>query len=441
MIDYLLIKKRNEVFEQYIENEKDEKQLQLKKVNIFVGENNSGKSRFMRELFLEFRKKEIKSKRSNGKDFLFISSEKEEAKSKMFNDIDFPFISLKKATEEFDEILLSYNNLTNNINNKLIKIFKDKVFNNLILNNEISFNKYFEILNDFNFVIGGDITDAITKYNSNYEKFKSEKIEQLINISYSTYIPILRSLKKIQCSNDNPLTLRTISDYFKELPQSSNVFCGENLYDKIEKLKNSLEPESTKVRRFEDFLSIFFNNTIKIRPIDILGKDKDGKEIKNTNKDLYIKIGDGKEHSIQTIGDGIQAIIILAFPLFLNSEKKHLLFIEEPELNLHPGFQREFLKLITSDKFPNTQVFLTTHSNHLLDLAIENSQNIAVYSFRKKRNTHPIKFELNEITKRAFEALDLLGVNSSSVFLSNCTIWVEGISERLYFRHYLELYY
>ena len=27
------------------------------------------------------------------------------------------------------------------------------------------------------------------------------------------------------------------------------------------------------------------------------------------------------------------------------------------------------------------------------------------------------------------------------MFLSNCTIWVEGITDRLYFRHYLKLYF
>ncbi|NOX48471.1 MAG: ATP/GTP-binding protein, partial [Chlorobi bacterium] len=50
------------------------------------------------------------------------------------------------------------------------------------------------------------------------------------------------------------------------------------------------------------------------------------------------------------------------------------------------------------------------------------------------------KFNITDITKRSFDALNLLGVNSSSVFLSNCTIWVEGISDRLYIRKYLEIY-
>jgi hypothetical protein len=36
--------------------------------------------------------------------------------------------------------------------------------------------------------------------------------------------------------------------------------------------------------------------------------------------------------------------------------------------------------------------------------------------------------------------LELLGVRNSSVFLSNCTIWVEGITDRRYLAHYLNLH-
>ena len=37
--------------------------------------------------------------------------------------------------------------------------------------------------------------------------------------------------------------------------------------------------------------------------------------------------------------------------------------------------------------------------------------------------------------------LNVLGVRNSSVFLSNCSIWVEGITDRLYLKHYLNLYF
>ena len=36
--------------------------------------------------------------------------------------------------------------------------------------------------------------------------------------------------------------------------------------------------------------------------------------------------------------------------------------------------------------------------------------------------------------------LKTLGVSPSSVFLANCTIWIEGITDRLYFVQYLKKY-
>ena len=37
--------------------------------------------------------------------------------------------------------------------------------------------------------------------------------------------------------------------------------------------------------------------------------------------------------------------------------------------------------------------------------------------------------------------LNELGVRNSSVFLTNCSIWVEGITDRLYLKHYINLYF
>ena len=50
------------------------------------------------------------------------------------------------------------------------------------------------------------------------------------------------------------------------------------------------------------------------------------------------------------------------------------------------------------------------------------------------------KFHVENISNEDNRSLQLLGVRNSSVFLSNCTIWVEGITDRRYFRRYLNLY-
>jgi hypothetical protein len=70
--------------------------------------------------------------------------------------------------------------------------------------------------------------------------------------------------------------------------------------------------------------------------------------------------------------------------------------------------------------------------------------NISIYTFHKKledgQEEQDAKFIVENISNDDTRSLELLGVQNSSVFLSNCTIWVEGITDRQYFRKYLELY-
>jgi AAA15 family ATPase/GTPase len=425
MITELLLNKRNEVYSQYdINNSNSNKFEGLKKINVFVGANNTGKSRFLRELF---------------KSFQSIND----------NNIDFPFIDLETANKEFDKILDSYieivksekGNITEE--KKHIEKFKTLIKDN-IYNGKLSYNEYTRIIQEFDFRKGGIDSGKLKAHNTNRDIFVNTRNKKLKDISHSFYIPVLRSLKKIT-NEGTPLKSRTLYDYFESLTFSKlNVFTGEDLYKIIKNAKSSPEDERGKIKEFEKFLgNTFFKSVIELVPLEFLGKNDKEENIKNENEDIYIKIGKEPEFSISKIGDGIQALIILTFQLFLHSNKNLLLFIEEPELNLHPGLQRLFLETLNDDRFKNTQIFFTTHSNHFLDLAIEISPEMAIFSFEKKpvlKNKEKPKFKITDITKRSFDALNLLGVNSSSVFLSNCTIWVEGISDRLYIRKYLEIY-
>jgi len=131
--------------------------------------------------------------------------------------------------------------------------------------------------------------------------------------------------------------------------------------------------------------------------------------------------------------------------MFENKDEKFAqIFIEEPELYLHPGLQRILLKLMTNSEFPDQQYFLTTHSNHLLEIT-QDMEKISIYRFTKylTESKEPDKeagFNIENVSSGNRTLLDCLGVANSSVFLSNCTIWVEGITDRLYIRKYLELY-
>jgi predicted ATP-dependent endonuclease of OLD family len=182
-----------------------------------------------------------------------------------------------------------------------------------------------------------------------------------------------------------------------------------------------------KIQEFENYLSTTFFQGQAVHIVPRSGKDV-----------LYFKIGDDKQYPIYDLGEGIQSIILLTYPLFFNEGKQIIFFIEEPELHLHPGLERIFIETLRSTRFESFQYFITTHSNHILDLTLE-YDNISIFSFEKKRVSNEQQFIITNVNSDHKQLLELLGVRNSSVFLSNCTIWVEGITDRLYLRKYIEI--
>jgi predicted ATP-dependent endonuclease of OLD family len=87
------------------------------------------------------------------------------------------------------------------------------------------------------------------------------------------------------------------------------------------------------------------------------------------------------------------------------------------------------------NKFPKLQVFLTTHSNHFLDLTYDYPTDVAIFSFEEIRKE---KFKIKNISDNV-KILDLLGIRNSSVFLANCVIWTEGVTDRMILRRILKL--
>jgi len=271
-----------------------------------------------------------------------------------------------------------------------------------------------------------------------------ENLEQSLKLPefQRIYIPILRGTKPLKHVDHDKFEYvdfygtRTRKDYFTdEISNKIEIFTGATSYNEIKRFLLGDLKERKLIAGYEQYLSEnFFDN----KPIALIPSQSNGV--------ITVKVGDEKERPIYEMGDGIESIIILTMPLFLNKGKNLLLFIEEPEKLLHPGLQRKLIEtLLYEEGFESYQYFITTHSNHLLDITFDFSK-ISVYTLRKKldEGTHDEKdpkFSIENLSQGDISALELLGVRNSSVFLSNCTIWVEGITDRLYFRRYLKLYF
>ncbi|MGU8942204.1 AAA family ATPase [Clostridium perfringens] len=400
----------------------------ISKLNIFIGGNNSGKSRFLRSIF-------------NDKNLIFNLNHKKICE---FNDL---IDGLNNdIANSFRDSIVAIGNIDKRSNLEKIENITEeskvlRVFNNKI--KELSkVNENATITHNSYSVTGvNSVSDIVEKLKSVGVKYSEELSKRKLEDFFMPrsfkriYIPTLRGLRILDNSEDC-LKERTKNDYFKD-ESELNIFTGQNLYNDVLNLLCGDYKDRIHLREFEDFLgeNFFDGKTISLIP-------------KIKSDVLHVKIGEEKEYPIHELGDGIQSIIILTFNLYANKGKDVLFFIEEPELYLHPGLQRKLIDVFLSEEFDTYQYFITSHSNHLLDLSLD-TNGISVYKFKKEiSNSIPedkekeieAEFSIENVKNDDMSLLEELGVNSSSIFLSNCTIWVEGITDRLYIRKYLEIY-
>jgi len=390
----------------------------LSKVNLFVGPNNSGKSRFLRSLV-----RIPKIVFTNDADAFAI----EQAKNSMIANLESLFGQFRiNDANNFLKDLRSMDMLDRfEEGERYAAPFMDivakaeHISHNNVLMNADGYHPNTGVLSQRIRDIAGPVKQQV-----------SGILDKRTNFD-RVYIPTLRGLRTWE-NERQLLEKRIILDYFPDGKVS--VFTGETLYRDFQSLLLGSLSGREIVKDFQDFLSdaFFSGQSVVIIP-------------RLDDPHIFVKIGEEEEQPIHKLGDGVVAIIILTFPLFKAKGKNLLCFIEEPELFMHPGLQRLFLDVITRHKgFENFQYFFTTHSNHFLDLTADISQ-VSIYTFNKtvsastERETKP-NFDVVNVSNEDSKSLELLGVKNSSVFLTNCTIWVEGITDRRYFSHFLNLY-
>jgi hypothetical protein len=267
-----------------------------------------------------------------------------------------------------------------------------------------------------------------------YTKLFSQLDFELHYKDMMVYIPVLRTSRRLVGASAD-LYKKTIQNQHK-LDENARltIETGLDLYEKIEVARNGHRSERERFSAFEKFISnVFFNS----RPIDIIAVKS------SIESDRHVKLsihGEQDDIAIHDLGDGIQAIINLLLPVFTARDGSWI-FIDEPENHLHPGYQNVFVNAISKNEHIRSKklkFFINTHSNHVLSEALlgNASTEIFVFSRRDKDSSNIVTFDGNE-----YSTLEMLGVFNTSVLVSNCSIWVEGITDRLYLKAFLFAYY
>jgi len=157
--------------------------------------------------------------------------------------------------------------------------------------------------------------------------------------------------------------------------------------------------------------------------------------------EVYLTEKGGRRIPLSKTGSGLKTVILVLINLLVLTKErlngdKYIYLFEELENNLHPSLQRRLYRyLYNFVKETNDRIVLTTHSPVAIN-AIYGEDGNGIYHVIKKESSTLLPL-LEHKGKRA--VLDDLDVKASDLFQSNGIIWVEGPSDRVYIKHWMEI--
>jgi len=468
----------------------------LSRVNLFIGANNTRKSRFLRKIIEAEARIVISSDNHINKEYiqgLTLAKEIENLFKDILNNALLVVTTTKhrpQANKRFYEIDAYFNDNRavndkgvyfktiidhlNNINQTLLGIrggdnieplLKEVRMVYAILDmlvylyelreeNMAKFSNYQshsntwpeENMNAYAFTfqdgtIDGDTSakEKMLKKVRHYLKFLLS-VDIKVGSNHLVYIPVLRSARALLQDNGSIVYEDVFKNaihqqYFEgKLPNKGEaIYTAQHFYDAVKKQKGGHSHYRESFKAFERFIgeSFFQSPDLEITAV----------HADSSKRDIIVDLpNERKDVPIQNLGDGVQAIINLLFPVFTARDESWI-FIDEPELNLHPGFQNLFIRTLLENEFlkkKHLRYFINSHSNHILsEMLLSSMDDAEVFVFSKRdKDSSVIK------PFKGYEAatLELLGVLNTSTLISNCSVWVEGITDRLYLRAYLTAY-
>ena len=151
---------------------------------------------------------------------------------------------------------------------------------------------------------------------------------------------------------------------------------------------------------------------------------------------MKFRTGD-EYHNSDGMGEGLVSLFFIIDALY-DSKEGDIIVVDEPELSLHPHFQKG-LRNLFCDFARNRQVIFATHSPYFIDWhAI--SSGASIVRVRQKDNRSVIH-EMSGDTKRKINGLlwdlnnpHVLGLDASEIFfLEDNVILVEGQEDVIFF--------
>lgn len=299
-----------------------------KKINVLVGPNNSGKSRFLKEL----------------RDY--ISGDEHDLK--IIKNINF---ALPNDFSEFDQ---SYNVMSkmfrDQFGNWMLKTYSYKPMQGLDMSSSLDY--YFtRNLNSFSEGWKESFSNMLNK--NNYMQFLRDFGSLFYQyIGTEERLMICKTQKSYGLDNNSTNYLSSVRfnvDLLNDLSTKVKQLFKKDIY-----LDSQTLGDRIAFRVGNDF-SEFKNN---------------GELSQNDANNLY------KVDLLDNQGDGLKSFVSTF--LSLNSKEGDLILLDEPEAFLHPPLARQLGEMIGSIDNGDTTVFVATHSVEILKGILSKNQNVNV---------------------------------------------------------------
>lgn len=160
--------------------------------------------------------------------------------------------------------------------------------------------------------------------------------------------------------------------------------------------------------------------------------------------EVFLQEKGARRIQLSKTGSGIKTLILMLLNLIIvpklepDTSKRYVYGFEELENNLHPAMQRKVFEYLYDYAVKNDIIiFLTTHSHVAINCFYDKPE-ASMFHVVKNNGIAEVK-RIDSYLDKA-EILADLDVKASDVLQANGIIWVEGPSDRIYVKRWLEIF-